>query len=125
MGNGLRQYVNFMVFENQGTNGKSMDVYFLLNLLIYLFQVCHALHRARRPHLPAQLPAQHGLRDVGEPRPHLGHRLHQGPDEQLPGPRARPGTPTEHQHHLPEPADREHQDQGGRAGDSRGGVPGA
>lgn len=86
-------------------------------------QVRHTLHRARRPHLPPQLLAQHGLRDVREPHPYLCHRLHQGPDEQLPGTLARPCPPTEHQHHLTKPADGEHKDQSGSAGNSRGGVP--
>lgn len=91
----------------------------------HLLKVRHTFHWARRPHLPPQLPAQHGLRDVREPHPHLRHRLHQGPDEQLPGPRACPGPPTEHQHHLTKPEDGEHQDQSGGAGNPRGGVPGA
>lgn len=99
--------------------------YTRLNLLFFsLLQVCHTLHWAGRPHLPPQLPAQYGLRDVRKPRPHVRHRLYQSPDEQLAGPRARVGPPAEHQHHLTEPADRERQDQSGGARDSRGGVPG-
>ena len=95
-----------------------------LKLRFLLLQVRHALHRAGRPHLSPQLPAQHGLRDVREPCPHVNYRLHQGPDEQLAGARSRPSPPAEHQHHLTEPADGERQDQSGGAGDPRGGVPG-
>lgn len=59
-------------------------------------QVCDALHRTGWPHVSAELPEEHGLRDVREPHPHFRHRLHQSTDEQLAGPSSCAFSPREH-----------------------------
>lgn len=64
-----------------------------------------------------ELPEEHGLRDHRVSDSHFPHRLHQSPDEQLPGSRSRALSLREHQHHCSESGHREHQDQSGSAGD--------
>lgn len=72
-----------------------------------------------------ELPEEHGLRHHRIADPHFAHRLHQGSDEQLAGPRPCPRALREHQHHRPEPSHRKHQDQGGGAGNNGRRLPGA
>lgn len=64
-----------------------------------------------------ELFEEHGLRDHRVSDPHFPHRLHQSPDEQLPGSRPRALSHREHQHHRSESGHREHKDQSGGAGD--------
>lgn len=97
----------------------------MISLCLLPPQVRDSFYRPGRPDVHPKLPEEHGLRDHRVTDPHVSDRLHQSSDEQLAGPRPRPLSLREHQHHRTEPGHREHQDQGGGARDHGCCVSGA
>ncbi len=97
----------------------------MISLFLLSSQVRDPFYRPGRPDVRPELPEEHGLRDHRIADPHVSDRLHQSSDEQLAGPRPRPLSLREHQHHRSEPGHGEHQDQGGGAGDHGRRVSGA